>query len=252
MKELTFAIEYLKKYNHLNTFLNIKEEDQLRALMNITMPINLDDAYYEAQDAYLQKRLTNLTITDSLTLDEILPRISLWQGDITKIKADAIVNACNNQLLGCFVPLHRCIDNAIHSYAGLQVRRDLMKIMDDLGHNETNGQVKVTKGYNLPSKYIMHTVGPIVKGKPTLQDQIDLTNCYLSCLKKAEEMNLKTIVFCSIATGLYGYPLSSASQIAVKTVTDYLKTNQTIEKVIFNVFSKGDYDVYIRTIKEMV
>ena len=146
-------------------------------------------------------------------------------------------------MLGCFVPGHHCIDNAIHSFAGLQVRRDMMAIMEKQGHDEPNGDCKVTKAYNLPSKYIFHTVGPIYSGKA--QDEIYLKNCSLSCLKKADEMKLNSLVFCCLSTGVFGYPNEIAGLLAVNTVKQYLeKDNKNIKKVVFNVFLDKDYDIY--------
>lgn len=247
---LKYAIDYLKRVNRINIKGNKYNFETFRALMNITLPNNLIDEYYQAQDSIIQNSYKNKTIVD---VDELIPiknNIYLWQGDITLIKADAIVNATNSDLLGCFYPLHNCIDNAIHSFAGLQVRRDLMKIMSFQKKKEPSGRAKITKGYNLPSKYIIHTVGPIVKGKVTKENENDLYNCYMSCLKIAEENNIESIVFCSISTGIYAYPIAKACKIALKEVGDYFVNNlSNIKKVIFNVFKKEEYDVYNREIK---
>jgi len=159
-----FLISYLKKVNGIPNDLNMKSPESIRALMNITMPFSLSEEYYLRQDEYLQQRLKSKTIID---VKEFPNQISLYRGDITLLKADGIVNACNSKLLGCFSPLHGCIDNAIHSYAGLQVRRDCLKMMQEQGHDEANGQCKITSGYNLPSSFIFHTVGPIAYGRPT-------------------------------------------------------------------------------------
>lgn len=246
MRDIIWCIDYLKKINNINQ--NISYDfDTLRALLNITMPYNLSNEFYNKQDNVLKELLSKKKIVDAKEFED---GISLYKGDITLIKADAIVNACNNKMLGCFVPGHHCIDNAIHSFAGLQVRRDMMKVMLIQGYDEPNGKCKVTKGYNLPSKFIFHTVGPIYKG--SIQDDIDLKNCYLSCLKKADEMKLESICFCSLSTGLYGFPIEKASIIAISTVKKYLKEdNKNIKKVIFDVFSEGDFDVYNRKIKEI-
>ena len=247
MDDLKWCINYLKDYNHITTLLDVNGFNTLRCLMNITMPYDLSDEYYERQDNILKDLFSKKEIID---ISSFKDGISLYKGDITLVKADAIVNACNNKMLGCFVPGHHCIDNAIHSFAGLQVRRDMMVIMDKQGHDEVNGDCKVTKAYNLPSKYIFHTVGPIYSG--IKQDEIDLTNCYLSCLRQADEMGLESIVFCSLATGIYGFPIEKASSIAINTVKEYLdKENKNIKKVVFDLFSGGDYDVYYRKIKEI-
>ena len=246
MDDLRWCIDYLKEVNNINQELRYYF-DTLRALLNITMPSNLSTEFYNKQDNVLKEILSNKKIVDVKNFND---GISLYKGDITLINADAIVNACNNKMLGCFVPGHHCIDNAIHSFAGLQVRRDMMNMMLIQGYEEPNGKCKVTKGYNLPSKFIFHTVGPIYKG--SIQDEIDLKNCYLSCLKKADEMKLESICFCSLSTGLYGFPIEKASLIAISTVKKYLKEdNKNIKKVIFDVFSEGDFDVYNRKIKEI-
>lgn len=240
MTDLKWCINYLKEYNHLTELPTMDDYALFRALQNITMPVNLSDDFYQRQDNVLQELLKTKLIVDSSSFKD---GITLHKGDITLIKADAIVNACNSQMLGCFVPGHHCIDNAIHSFAGLQVRRDMMEIMNKQGHDEPNGQVKVSDAYNLPSKYIFHTVGPIYSG--IHRDEIDLYNCYYSCLRKADEMGLESIVFCSLSTGVFGYPIDKASDIAIKTAKAYLKEeNKNIKKVIFDVFSDSDYEVY--------
>ena len=246
MDDLRWCINYLKEYNHINSLIDVNDFNTLRGLMNITMPYDLSDEYYQKQNNILKELLSKKEIIDVSSFKD---GISLYKGDITLIKADAIVNACNNKMLGCFVPGHHCIDNAIHSFAGLQVRRDMMAIMDMQGHDEANGDCKVTKAYNLPSKYIFHTVGPIYSG--IKQDEIDLANCYLSCLKKADEMGLESIVFCSLATGIYGFPIEKASLIAINTVKEYLdKENKNIKKVIFDLFSQNDYLTYKKNLGE--
>ena len=242
MNDIKWCINYLKEYNGIEKLPEIGDEAVFRALQNITMPHNLTDEFYQKQDSILQDILSRKEITDVGAFPD---GITVYKGDITLIKADAIVNACNNKMLGCFVPGHHCIDNAIHSFAGLQVRRDMMKVMEAQGHDEPNGDCKVTSGYNLPSKYIFHTVGPIYSG--TKQDETDLQNCYLSCLKKADEMGLNSIVFCCLSTGVFGYPNEKAAIVAVNQVKKYLKEeNKHVKKVIFNVFLEKDYDIYKR------
>ena len=246
---LKFAIDYLLDVNNLDRSNVIYDFNTFRALMNITMPSNLSADYYKAEDNVLQMSYKDKTIVDVDTLTPIKRNLCLWKGDITLLKADAIVNACNSELLGCFQPLHSCIDNAIHSFAGLEVRRDLMKVMKVQGHREPNGRAKITKGYNLPAKYIIHTVGPIVNGRVTKENETDLYNCYKSSLELAEQNGLKNIVFCSISTGLYGYPIEKAAEVAIKSVCDYFgKTNRGIQKVVFDVFKEADYDIYHRVI----
>ena len=250
MTDFEFCVEYLRNANGIRGEIGVSGFNALRALMNVTMPENLSDEFFERQDRVLQQELAKKQVTAAEDIPLVKDKVSLFKGDITTIRADAIVNACNSQLLGCFQPLHMCIDNAIHTFAGLQMRRDLMKVMREQGHAEPNGRCKVTAGYNLPAKYVFHTVGPIYNH--TRQNAVDLTDCYLSCLKKADETALKTIVFCSLSTGVFGYPIEDASKIAINTVKNYLENeNKHIEKVIFNVFSDRDYEVYDRNIERI-
>ena len=241
MEELAWCINYLKEYNHINKELS-HDWSTFRALLNITMPVDLSKEFYDRQDRVLQNELSKKEIVDTSIFSN---GISLYKGDITLIKADAIVSACNSQMLGCFVPGHHCIDNAIHTYAGLELRKEMMDIMAKQCHEEPNGQVKVSKAYNLPCRYVFHTVGPIYSG--IHRDEIDLFNCYYSCLKKVDEMKLDSIVFCSLSTGIFGFPIEKASKIAIKCVKTYLKEeNKNIKKVIFDVFSEHDFEIYKR------
>lgn len=249
MDKLKYVIDYLKKVNNINSDLDYNF-NTFRALMNITMPDNLSDEYYASADEVLQEMLKSRNIKDATSLN-FNHQIAIYQGDITKIKADAIVNACNNELLGCFHPLHGCVDNAIHSFGGLQLRRDLMKIMKDKKQEE-NGLCEVTKGYNLPSKYVFHTVGPKVFSGVTNDDIIDLKNCYLSCLKKANELQLKTIVFSLISTGIYNFPKPLASQIAINSVFDYINKTKSNILVVFDCFTKEDYLIYEQELRKII
>lgn len=217
--------------------------DLFRALCNVRPPRPVTDEFIALQDEYLRQKTMERGVADVKGF-EYKDNIALWQGDITRLNADAIVNACNSALLGCFTPLHNCIDNIIHSNAGVQVRLDCDAIMR--GGHEKNGGVKVTKAYNLPSKYIFHTVGPVVYGeKPDAENVRDLTNCYLSCLKEADEMRLENIAFCCISTGVFGYPKREACALAVSTVKNYLAAGSKL-KVIFNVFLDEDARLYAR------
>lgn len=249
MDYLKYCINYLTKVNHINSLIMKEDFYTFRGLMNITMPYNLSDEYYAYQDIVIKEELSKKNIIDVDSL-EYKNHLAIFKGDITTLKADAIVNACNSELLGCFSPNHSCIDNAIHSYAGLQVRRDLMEIMEKQGHEEENGKCKVTKGYCLFSKYIFHTVGPIVYDKLTLKNKEDLKSCYTSCLKTADEMGLKSIVFCCISTGVYGFPKLEACKIAINTCKEYLLNHKdtSIDKIIFNVFGMEDYEYYTSNI----
>ena len=246
MDEIKDCINILKKANNGYSFYDLNEFDTFRSLMNVTMPYDLPDEYYIKQDIVLQEIKKNRTIIDVNDLPILRDKVCLVIADITTLKVDAVVNACNNELLGCFNPLHKCVDNAIHSYAGLEVRRDLMYIMAKQGYLEPNGRVKVTKGYNLDAKYIFHTVGPIINGEPTEEDEEDLASCYISCLNKADELQLESIAFSCISTGIYGYDIYEASCVAVRSVHFWVKDhpNTSIKRIIFDTFSKKDYDAY--------
>lgn len=215
--------------------------DLFRALCNIRLPGEVSTEFLELQDEYLSDKTKERGIVD---IGDFPYRngIALWHGDITRLNADAIVNAGNPDLLGCFRPLHNCIDNIIHSNAGVQVRLDLNNMLKGL--SEPNGIVKVTKSYNLPSRFIFHTVGPTVIGIVTEQNKFDLTHCYLSCLEKATEMGLYSIAFPCISTGLYAFPKKKAALIAVKSVLGWQKRQRRTIKIIFDVFTDEDRSIY--------
>lgn len=216
----------------------------LRSLFNIRMPKETSEDFLQIQDVYLQEENRRKGITDIADLQPVQDDIYLWQGDITTLRCDAIVNAANSQMLGCFCPCHGCIDNAIHTFAGVQLRRNCNEIMQKQGHNEPTGQAKITPAYNLPCKYVLHTVGPIVSGRLTEEHCELLKSCYLSCLKLAEKNSCKSIAFCCISTGVFGFPQREAAQIAVDTVKRYKEENHSDIKVIFNVFKDDDYAIY--------
>ena len=216
----------------------------LRSLFNIRMPKETSEDFLQIQDVYLQEENRRKGITDIADLQPVQDDIYLWQGDITTLRCDAIVNAANSQMLGCFRPCHGCIDNAIHTFAGVQLRRNCNEIMQKQGHNEPTGQAKITPAYNLPCKYVLHTVGPIVSGRLTEEHCELLKSCDLSCLKLAEKNSCKSIAFCCISTGVFGFPQREAAQIAVDTVKRYKEENHSDIKVIFNVFKDDDYAIY--------
>lgn len=230
----------------------------LRALMNLQFPVQLSNKYYEIQDRILKEETENKDLVkweDIKTIGKgIDSKIALWQGDITRLKADGIVNAANSQMLGCFIPLHNCIDNQIHSAAGFQLRMDCYEIMKSQGHQEEIGKAKITSAYNLPSKYVIHTVGPAIPYgmKPNEEDIKGLESCYKSCLELADKKGLKSIAFCSISTGVFNFPKDQASKIAIKTVREYLKNNKdtNLEKVIFNTFSDEATEIYRRNLSK--
>ena len=214
-----------------------------RALCNVRPPMPVTEEFLRLQDEYLSQKVRERGVVD-VNGFAYRDGIALWRGDITRLNADAIVNACNPALLGCFHPLHNCIDNVIHSAAGVRVRLDCDRLMR--GGEEPNGQVKVTEAYNLPSRYIFHTVGPIVYGGVTEQNRRDLESCYLSCLNMAAEMKLKTLAFCCISTGEYRYPKDAACRLAVQTVREWKAATGSSLKIIFNVFLKEDEELYER------
>lgn len=221
----------------------LQKPDYFRALCNVRMPRPATDEFIKLQDEYLSEQTQKRGIVDVNGLP-YKDNVALWQGDITRLNSDAVVNACNSALLGCFQPLHNCIDNCIHTFAGVQVRLDCNQLMN--GGREPNGRVRVTGAYNLPSKYIFHTVGPVVRGRVTRQNEADLQSCYLSCLSKAREMQLKSIALCCLSTGVFGYPKDRACTLAVQTVRAWLQQNGYGIKVIFNVFTDEDRVYYER------
>lgn len=225
---------------------NISQQRQLlRSLMNIRPPGTLSDDFITLQDELLSAERDEKGIIEAADIPEIQPHIRLWRGDITRLNSDAIVNAANSKMLGCFCPCHGCIDNAIHSAAGLQLRQECAEIMQKQGHNEPTGTAKITRAYNLPSKYVIHTVGPIIGGKVTENDCRRLKSCYISCLKLAKEKGLSSVAFCCISTGEFHFPNDKAAEIAVQTVKEFLEDNSGIE-VIFNVFKEQDEQIYRR------
>ncbi|HEM6488336.1 protein-ADP-ribose hydrolase [Streptococcus suis] len=225
-----------------------EQEWVLRALMNIWEPKVMPAEFWSLQDAYLQERLTQKRVTGLSDLQEVEPQIYLWQGDITCLKVDAIVNAANSQLLGGFVPHHRCIDNAIHSQAGLQLRLACYQLMKAQGHLEATGQAKITPAYNLPANYVIHTVGPIIQAEVRPQDEALLASSYQKSLELAVEKGLTSIAFCCISTGEFRFPNQLAAEIAVRTVRNFIKEHPEIN-VIFNVFKDEDKENYQKLLK---
>ena len=219
----------------------------LRGLMNIRASRRTDGAFLKTQDAYLQGETAAKGITDIADLTPIQPGLYLWQGDITTLKCDAIVNAANSQMTGCYIPGHTCIDNCIHTYAGVQLRYDCFQKMQKQGFEEPTGQAKITPAYNLPCRYVLHTVGPIINGHLTKKDYDLLANCYTSCLQLATDYHLESVAFCCISTGVFHFPNEKAAKIAIASTTDFLKQNDTtIKKVVFNVFKENDKEIYER------
>lgn len=216
----------------------------LRALMNVRLPGPVSKDFLAVQNEYLQEELAQRGITDFADLTPISEGLYLWQGDITTLRCDAIVNAANSGLTGCYVPCHGCIDNCIHTHAGVQLRQACAAIMQEQGHEEETGRAKITGAYNLPSQFILHTVGPIITGPLTKQDEELLACCYRSCLKLAERHGIKSIAFCCISTGEFHFPNDRAAQIAVQITKEYQASQNSKIQVIFNVFKEVDYRIY--------
>ncbi len=218
----------------------------LRGLLNVRAPGVADENFLQVQDAYLQAETAGKGITDVADLTPVQPGLYLWQGDITTLRCDAIVNAANSGLTGCYVPGHRCIDNAIHTFAGVELRLACAELMEKQGHPEPTGRAKITPGFNLPCKYVLHTVGPIVQGRVTRRDRALLAACYRACLELAAEKGLESVAFCCISTGLFCFPNDLAAEIAVETVKRFVQTETSVKKVIFNVFKDEDREIYAR------
>ncbi len=240
-------LEEMPQYQYpVFPYTQVRQERLLRSLMNVRPPRPVSGEFLQVQDAYLREmtREKGITDADGLASCPVNSRIVLWQGDITTLRCDAIVNAANSKLLGCFQPCHSCIDNIIHTMSGVQLRLACHGIMQQ-GHEEPTGQAKITPGFNLPSRYVIHTVGPIVNGPLTQAHEELLASCYRSCLDLAKENKAGSIAFCCIATGVSAFPQQRAAEIAVRTVTGWLEENpEGIQRVIFNVFGDGDREIY--------
>lgn len=233
------------RYRNMEIPTNTQEQKNLlRSLFNIRLPKPISKDFLQIQDEYLREEIRQRGITEIAELSAVEDDIYIWQGDITALKCDAIVNAANSQLLGCFCPCHGCIDNAIHTFSGIQLRLSCAELMNKQGYEEPAGKAKITPAFNLPSKYVLHTVGPIVHGRLTKRDCELLVSCYNSCLELAEKNNVKSIAFCCISTGEFHFPNDRAAEIAIQTIKGYKeKTNSKI-KVIFNVFKELDWHIY--------
>ncbi len=242
-----YLLDENPRYRQMAVPERLKERQTLmRSLLNIRPPMPVSQEFLRAQDAELQAQLEEKGIVEIADTGLVE-----WQGDITRLKVDAIVNAANSQMLGCFVPIHRCIDNAIHSAAGVQLRLACAEIMQ--GDEEPTGSARITPGFNLPAKYVLHTVGPIVTTPlPLRQQEVQLASCYRTCLELADKNGLQSIAFCCISTGEFRFPNDQACQIAVTTVRDYLashpKTN--LKTIFFNTFKDIDHELYRNALTE--
>lgn len=249
-QRLIFLIKYLlnesKKYSDICIPNDAAEQKTFfRSLVNVREPKEVSEEFIKIQDEYLKCEIKAKGITNCESLPFAESKISLWQGDITTLKCGAIVNAANSAMLGCFVPCHKCIDNAIHTFSGVQLRLECAKIMRNQGFAEKTGTAKITKAYNLPCDYILHTVGPIVNGVLTERHCKLIASCYNSCIDIAEQNGIKSIAFPCLSTGEFHFPNDKAAEIAIDTVRCRLK-NSTVERVIFNVFKDDDRKIYER------
>lgn len=238
-----------EKTEYRNIEIPAEPENQrqlLRGLMNIRAPRSADEGFLKVQDAYLQGETAAKGVADIVELTPVQPGLYLWQGDITTLRCDAIVNAANSGMTGCYVPNHRCIDNAIHTFAGVELRLACEELMEQQGYPEPTGRAKITPAFNLPCKYVLHTVGPIIDGRVTPRDRELLASCYRSCLELAAENGLESVAFCCISTGEFHFPNEQAAEIAVETVKQFMNTKTSVEKVIFNVFKDMDREIYAR------
>ena len=221
----------------------------LRSLMNVRLPRPVDGEFLSVQDEYLKEELERSGITKLSDLIPVNGDLYLWQGDITKLTCGAIVNAANSGMTGCYVPCHACIDNCIHTYAGVQLRLECAQLMQKQGFEEQTGQAKITRAYNLPCNHVIHTVGPVIEGDVTAENERQLASCYRSCLELAEENEIESIAFCCISTGVFHFPNELAARIAVDTVMLYKAETGSRMKVVFNVFKDKDKEIYEKLLR---
>ena len=249
-----FLIQSLLKENPAYRDLGIptdtnSQRQLLRGLMNLRAPQHAEADFLQMQDAYLQGETAAKGITNAADLAPVQPGLYLWQGDITTLQCDAIVNAANSGMTGCYIPNHRCIDNAIHTFAGVELRLACAELMEQQGYPEPTGRAKITPAFNLPCRYVLHTVGPIIDGRVTKADKELLASCYRSCLALAAENNLESVAFCCISTGEFHFPNDLAAQIAVETVKQFMNRKTSVKKVIFNVFKDLDKTIYEKLLR---
>jgi O-acetyl-ADP-ribose deacetylase (regulator of RNase III) len=266
--QLVFLVKYLLRENsaadryalsgsEADDGLDASSDEELfslfRSLVNIRPAQTLPAEAEIIQNDFLRGEIAASGITDAAELKEetsyagtISQSLSIWKGDITRLKADAIVNAANSALLGCRHPLHPCIDNVIHTYSGVQLRLACSRIMKEQGHEEPTGSAKITPAFNLPSRFVIHTVGPIIRGPLTLHDEELLSDCYRSCLDCADEHGCRSVAFCCISTGEFHFPNRRAAEIAIASVLDWCRhrPDSSVRKIIFNVFKDIDHEIY--------
>ncbi len=257
-QRLNFLVEEFKadsdEYKNFETPADTEGKRRiLRSLMNIRMPKRMTEDVLAVQDEYLKERAEDKGVVVLSDIPVIRDGLSLWQGDITRLSVDAIVNAANSQMLGCFVPMHTCIDNCIHTFAGIQLREECDRQMKELrirygrDYEQPIAVPMLTDAYNLPAKKVIHIVGPIVQFQLTPAIEKDLADCYRNTLDMCLDNGLKSVAFCCISTGVFHFPNERAAEIAVKTVSDWMEEHpDQIERVIFNVFKDEDKDIYER------
>lgn len=227
-----------------------KQKRILRSLVNMRAPKPISDEFLRIQDEYMQEELKHMNIFDAAQLEDLEPHISLWQGDISKLRCGAIVNAANSDMVGCFIPCHNCVDNIIHTYSGVQLRWECAQIINKMGCGLSTGAAKITKAYNLPCQHVLHTVGPTIFNELTQNDEEALASCYRSCLDLAQQNNVESVAFCCISTGVFRFPNQRAAEIAVHTVRQYLQSTSKPLKVIFNVYLDKDHAIYEELLKK--
>ena len=265
MEKLDYLINYLlTERNETLEIDNLSYKDKkriYRSLCNIRDAKPISEEYFKIENKYLQEELNKKDITDVADIQpakELLKvtnlkyedKICLWKGDITTLKIDAIVNAANSQGLGCFVPMHSCVDNIIGSNAGVSLRLECNKVMKEKNYFLPTGKAFITKGYNLPAKYVIHTVGPIIYEEVTEKEEQELINCYINSLKLAIQNGIKTIAFPCISTGKFRFPKTQACKLAIKAVEEFLDThNDEIDKIVFNIYIEEDYEIYEQYIR---
>lgn len=244
-ERLNYLITYLQEEAGHQSQDSIEQVLTFRALCNMREPIPVPDEFLNVQNQFLTEWNNERTTISIADLKEVQPQLYIWQGDITRLAVDAIVNAANSELLGCKIPNHYCVDNIIHTRAGVQLRLDCHDLIVKQGRKEAAGKAKITKGYNLPAKYVIHTVGPFIdaRGVSPLKEHL-LASCYEESLKQADEYKLSTIAFCCISTGEFNFPNERAAEIAVETVKEYLQKTKSDIQVIFNVFKDEDLHIY--------
>ena len=258
-ERLAYLVEEFKtdsvRYKDLTTPSDTEGKRQLlRSLMNIRMPKEMPEEVLKVQDEYLSGRVQEkgvVRLSDIPAIKDSNNILSIWQGDITRLRVDAIVNAANSQMLGCFVPMHTCIDNCIHTFAGIQLRAECSRQMKKMrarygrDYEQPTAVPMLTDAYNLPAKKVVHIVGPIVQDELTPELEEDLADCYTNTLELCAENNLRSVAFCCISTGVFHFPNKRAAEIAVHTVKEWLEAHPgKVDRVIFNVFKDEDRRYY--------